>query len=322
MSTISLPLPTAQSGHIRPLNIMRDLSNVADLVELCFQKTMDPEGQRYVQKMRHASRDNRFLRWASTSMPLSGYVWEEDKRIVGNISLALFTKNKERIFLISNVAVHPDYRRRGIAQTLIQMGLKHARQRRSDSIWLQADDNNLGAIKLYADLGFQPRVRRNSWSADAMPQVNQVPASITISQRPTRFWSQQYQWLQRAYPDEITWYRMPDWHIFGNGIRYWLHHIFVESDVRQWAAQKDGRLQAVVSWMQTYTRLTPLWLATAPDTDANALTALLLHARKHLISQRRGLYIDYPAGEMNAAITAAGFTRRRTLLWMRADGKR
>ena len=106
---------------MRPLNVLRDLSAVADLIELCFSPTMDNEGQRYLSDMRRASRDDSFLHWASrmtetASMPLMGYVWEQDGRIIGNASLIPFRDKGKRIYLIANVATHPDYRRQGIGR--------------------------------------------------------------------------------------------------------------------------------------------------------------------------------------------------------------
>lgn len=325
MSTISLPLNHTQSEQLRPLNIMRDLSDVADLVELCFQSAMDNDGRRYIQQMRDASRDNRFLRWASTSieqtsMPLSGYIWEEDKRIVGNISLVPFTQNRKRIYLLSNIAVHPDYRRRSIAQQLTSMGMEHARNRRAASIWLHVRDDNFSAIKLYSNLGFKKHSRRTTWRTDLLPIPESVLYSAKITPRPGRFWRQQLQWLQRAYSDEITWYRMPNWETFGTSLRYWLYRFFVENDIRQWSVEQDGHLQGVVSWMQTRTRTTPLWLATAPHADTTAISELLLHARRHLSAQRRELTLNYPADEMTEALESAGFVPRHTLLWMVADG--
>ena len=80
MAAITTPIP-AQTPQMRPLNILRDLPGVAELVEKCFADTIDPEGRRYLQQMRRAGQDNAFLRWASrtvetASMPLSGYVWD------------------------------------------------------------------------------------------------------------------------------------------------------------------------------------------------------------------------------------------------------
>jgi hypothetical protein len=48
-----------------------------------------------------------------------------------------------------------------------------------------------------------------------------------------------------------------------------------------------------------------------------ALTRLLIQAQRAL-SHYSTLSLDFPAGEMTDAIRAAGFSPRRTLLWMRA----
>ena len=325
MSTLNIALRQPMHGRIRPLNIVRDLPEVADLVELCFHKNMDGSGRRYIQQMRDSGHDSRLLRWAdgtakSTSMPLSGYVWEKDKHIVGNISLMPFRKKGQRVFLISNVAVHPDYRRQGIARALTQMGLDHALRKQASSVWLHVRADNPGAIQLYSDLGFTQRALRTTWQSNARPELKPIPANIRISPRPARIWTQQHQWLQRAYPEEIIWYRMPDWEIFGTGIRHWLNRLFLEYDIRQWAVSKNGRVHATISWMQTRTRTLPIWLATAPDADDAAISTLLLHARQHLAISGRSLTLDYPSDQFTDAITAAGFSPRQTLVWMRING--
>ena len=107
MSSITLPVKANEHPQVRSLNILRDLPTVADLIELCFSPTMDQDGQRYLSDMRRASRDDKFLRWAnhmteSTSLPLTGYVWEEDNKIVGNASLIPFRDQGKRIYLIAN----------------------------------------------------------------------------------------------------------------------------------------------------------------------------------------------------------------------------
>jgi ribosomal protein S18 acetylase RimI-like enzyme len=121
---------------------------------------MDRDGQRYVQDMRKAGADGKFLNWASkvsdtTTLPLSGYIWEEDGKIVGNTSLVPFRHENQRIYLIANVAVHPDYRRKGIARGLTERALIHATQKKARSVWLHVRADNPGAIQMYTDLGVQ-----------------------------------------------------------------------------------------------------------------------------------------------------------------------
>src|SRR5512141_3092900 len=172
MSTITVPVKTNDHPHVRPLNVLRDLSAVADLIELCFSPTMDNDGQRYLSDMRRASRDDSFLNWAShmtetASMPLMGYIWEQDGRIVGNASLIPFRDRGKRVYLIANVATHPDYRRRGIGRALTEQVTKHARAKNASAIWLHVRDDNPGAIMLYESLGFQEIARRTTWGANS-----------------------------------------------------------------------------------------------------------------------------------------------------------
>src|SRR5512133_238896 len=171
MSTITIPVKANDHPHVRPLNVLRDLSAVADLIEICFSPTMDNDGQRYLSDMRRASRDDSFLHWASrmtetATLPLMGYVWEQDGKIVGNASLIPFRDKGKRVYLVANVATHPDYRRRGIGRALTEGVMKQARDKKAAAIWLHVRDDNLGAIKLYEELGFREIARRTTWYAN------------------------------------------------------------------------------------------------------------------------------------------------------------
>jgi GNAT superfamily N-acetyltransferase len=126
---------------LRPFDVRRDLAAVADLVEQCFADTLDPDGERYLEQMRAASRNPGFIHFAAaasewSSVPLTGYVWEEDGKVVGNISLIPFALRNQRNYLIANVATHPAYRRRGIAHSLTSQAIEHARRRGAPSAWL------------------------------------------------------------------------------------------------------------------------------------------------------------------------------------------
>src|SRR5512147_2160911 len=193
MSSITIPVKANDHPNLRPLNVLRDLSAVADLIELCFSPTMDNEGQRYLSDMRRASRDDSFLRWASrmtetASLPLMGYVWEQDGRIVGNASLIPFRDKGKRIFLVANVATHPDYRRRGIGRALTERVMRQARDKRASAIWLHVRDDNHGAIKLYQELGFQKMAHRITWYAPPDTRLSYPNTDIKIVQRQPRFW--------------------------------------------------------------------------------------------------------------------------------------
>jgi ribosomal protein S18 acetylase RimI-like enzyme len=324
MSSVTLPAPNHLRGHIRSFNIIRDLSRVADLIEMCFYNTMDNDGIRYIQQMRRASQDKSFLQRAAAtletaSMPLAGYVWEDDGRIVGNASLVPFHRKGQRIYLVANIAVHPDFRRRGIARALTERAITHARMRRATSIWLHVRDDNPGAIDLYQQLGFKIRFSRTTWQATRDKVLPGDLPDFEIIKRPSRFWSQQYAWLKQTYPDEMAWYRGPNWRALAPGIWHWLYRLFVDYNVLQWAVCQRNQLLAVVSWIPGYNPNDPIWVACPPEVNQQALTALLQYARWN-ISYKRELFIDYPAERAGEAFEAAGFKFSRTLIWMQAPG--
>lgn len=317
MSTSSLPLSQAQGGKLRPLNIIRDLPKIADLVELCFHKNMDKEGKRYVQQMRSAKKNTSWLSWATTSLPLKGFIWEEDKEIVGNISIVPFQHQKEKIILFANVAVHPDHRRRGIARMLTQKALEHVQKIKPASVWVHVEEKNQGAIQLYRSLGFQNRMLRTTWRASTQLPPPQAQSRVVLAKSPTRYWRTEEKSLAVSYPPEMRWYRMPKIEVFAPGLSQWLERVFLEVDLNHWVLADGNRFEASLFWLSRRRYRAPLWLAAAPQTDAATLSAFLLHARSYFAAQNRELVIDYPAGERENAFREAGFSPLRTLLWMR-----
>jgi ribosomal protein S18 acetylase RimI-like enzyme len=47
-----------------------------------------------------------------------------------------YNTSKEHIYLIANIATHPDYRRKGIARALTERSMQHAHEKKVDNIWL------------------------------------------------------------------------------------------------------------------------------------------------------------------------------------------
>jgi ribosomal protein S18 acetylase RimI-like enzyme len=323
MASITLPARVeTHHPHMRPMNILRDLPAVADLVELCFSHTMDHEGRSYVKQMRDAGHDNSFLRWAdqmveSASLPLSGFVWEESGKIVGNASLVPYRYHGKKIYLVANVATHPDHRRRGIGRALTEQALQLARRKKAHAIWLHVRDDNPGAVKMYADLGFIERARRTTWKAETDPLLPTPETGLVIGKRHPRFWPQQLNWLRETHPDELAWSRNWSWTSLQPGLQGWFYRFFVEYDVRQWAALKNGELLGTLAWVPAGGRADPLWAAMKADGDESALESLLRTARRQQ-SYRRALTLEYPAGRAVSAIESAGFRRERTLIWMLA----
>ncbi len=322
MAAITVPI-LVKPPQLRPLNVFRDLPGVADLVEKCFADTIDAEGRRYLQQMRRAGQDNTFMRWASNavegaSMPLSGYVWEENSEIIGNVSLIPYRHKKKKIYLIANVAVRPDFRRKGIGRALTNIAMQHARQHHANATWLHVRADNPGAIALYTNLGFQELARRTMWQAkpDQNAALSEGPA-IVIDKRHPRDWPLQESWLVRLYPDLMTWYQAMPWRSLLPGLGSLIYRFVMDQDVRHWVARTTaGAPSAVLSWQAMTGKNDRLWAAVPPEGSQQALTALLINARCSL-PWRQTLTLDFPAGEYNKSIEAAGFNPQRTLLWMK-----
>src|SRR5690242_19762313 len=126
---------------------------------------MDSNGRAAVREMRTLSRGLNFLPGLNDlaqGMGL-GYVWIADGRLVGNVSTypANGADNLKQAWVIVNVAVHPDYQRRGIAQELMQSTKNLIRARGGQSAILQVDADNATARRLYSRLGF---IEERGWT--------------------------------------------------------------------------------------------------------------------------------------------------------------
>lgn len=318
----TIPLPTRAEAHpnLRPLNVLHDLPQVADLIELCFHQSMDRDGESYIREMRRAGREQSWMRSMenASSMPLNGYVWEENGRIVGNASQIVFHQNKHRITMVANVAVHPEYRHRGIGRAVTEQVANHAREQGADELWLNVRDDNPDAIDLYTDLGFREHSRRTQWQIADTTIPSRVSGEFQIVPRQPRFWPTQRKWLEQLHPNELAWYRAWNFKGLAPGLWNWLYLLFVDMNLRQWAALRGDQLQAVLSWTPTGSHHEPLWLALGPESAPEAATSLLVQARREL--GRRKFILEHPTGPVDESIRAAGFVPQRTLIWMRADG--
>lgn len=319
MSARALSLPYSPPANIRRFDMRRDLLAVADLVELCFANSLDADGRLYIRQMRQAARGGALLDLAAGSgeAPLMGTVWLEDGQVVGNLSLIPHAHDGRRIFLIANVAVHPDFQRRGIARQLTQAALEDIAERGPRETWLQVDENNHTAVRLYQELGFREQFRRTSWRlTPSRAAGSAAPAALTLRPRQGRDWAQQKAWLQAVYPDEVRWHLPLQFGLLQPGLLGGLQRVFGERRTEQWAVERAGHLLGVLAWQSSSLEADRLWLAVPANSEEAAIPALagLAHSRFH---STRKLALNYPAGRAAAALQAGGFGPLRTLIWMR-----
>jgi ribosomal protein S18 acetylase RimI-like enzyme len=312
--------PISAQGHLRRLDMRRDLAKVADLVELCFADTLDPEGKKYLDEMRKAAQSASLMGWASglieeAQMPPSGYVWEQDGRLVGNLSLIPISVHGKRGYMIANVATHPNYRGRGIAMSLTVTALKYAREHGAATVWLQVRDDNPGAIHIYVVNGFIERLRRTSWYSGPNPIEQPVPPGIRVINRQPGHWALQREWLINLYPAELTWHIPFDWSLFRPDAWGKIYRTFMLEFPRHWSVERDDTLKGVLSCKHSSGFTDDLWLAIPIQFDSEAILALMARARK-AIRPDQPLSLNLPAEVVTDVLRQAGFYPHQTLIWM------
>jgi ribosomal protein S18 acetylase RimI-like enzyme len=316
-------------NNLRAIDPRQDMNQVADLVELCFADTLDTEGKDYIKQIRRAANNPAYVHLAGalgdrSPMPLAGFVWEENKRIVGNLTMIPYYPYGKHYYLIANVAVHPNFRRNGIARSLTNRAIEQARNRKADMVWLHVREENQAAYHLYKTLGFKENARRTTWMIQnnnhevqhgQIPSLSSANHDTLIRSRKNVDWTLQKKWLEWAYPAELTWQLPINYRSIQPGLSGMLYRYFFENQVKQWSVRNGSNLLGVVSWVRTHQYTDNLWLAIPPDAEKQPVTRLLSLIFCKLPHQKP-ISLDYPAGRVVEALQEVGFVAHQTLVWM------
>jgi len=119
-----------------------DIAEVAQLEKKCFSDPWSENG------LRESLRKPAYRMLAA----------KEDGKVVGYIGAYMVADELN----ITNVAVDPEYRRRGIGRELIDAMIHHAEKNRMTTIYLEVRVSNTAAISLYRAAGFDNAgIRKN-----------------------------------------------------------------------------------------------------------------------------------------------------------------
>lgn len=311
-------------AYIRKLNPQKDLLEAADLIELCFGVHLDDDGKKYLRQIRSAARDKKYLRWTRVkgemvSYPLHGFVCEEGGNIVGNLSLIPFYWKRNWYYLIANVAVHPDFRQRGIARQLTIKAINHVENFGIKNMWLHVRENNHIARQLYKSLSFVEKCSRDTWQNKKSSQHNLIPETdLKISKLRKQDWESHVSWLCDNYPTEVAWYLSLKLKRYKPGLINRLLNFLKDQPVKHWAVRQSGRLVGVATWEPGYQRADTLWLAIHPTKEDQVIQVLLPHILRTIHNSRQ-LSINFPAGRAEDAFQDAGFELITRLVWMEYD---
>ena len=107
------------------------------------------------------------------------WVMREDGHVVGYVCLWEIADELH----ITNIAVHPSHRRRGIARTLLASVLEGARQRSPSVVALEVRPTNVEARALYESFGFRVIGRRRGYyydtGEDALIMEARLPVAVS-----------------------------------------------------------------------------------------------------------------------------------------------
>ncbi len=321
---ITLSAPEWPPNGPRPINLKQDIPQVADLLELAFGEKMDRESR---QAIRSSNFGNPAFLWRLNPqynrLP-PGYVWQENGRIVGNVTL-IATKIPGR-HIIANVAVHPDFRRRGIARALMEAVLEQVRARHGNLVILQVVKDNNNAIDLYKSLQFEQVGTMSEWrtsSTRLRDLAASLPDSPAISVQPLRgrLWQEAYKLDAASLHPDLSWPEPVPEDFYRQGIWPSVRNFLNGRMQETWAVQdKQGQLTGLASiiadWGRPYTlviRIHPEWRGQLE----RPLLAKLIRRLQHM--GRRNIVVHYPDGDptMDHLLQAANFSQRRALTHMR-----
>jgi ribosomal protein S18 acetylase RimI-like enzyme len=306
---------------VRPIDPRRDMGAVADLIESAFPLEFDPEGRRMIHDMRSYSQAGILGYWIGrlvlppAAFPL-GFVWEQDGSVVGNASLLRVDGFPNR-WVLANVVVRSDYRRRGIARALTQASIELARTRKAKELFLQVDSTNQGAQILYASLGFHPHGTRTTWIRSA----NQSPQSFHLDKRIRESrpgdWKAQLELASRLHPEGLVWPYPLTSRLYKSS-RF--QRIFRTTTSRHWILEESGHLMGTLTARsQLDFRKLRFILVVDPEMRGEIERPLLEAGLDVLQDKGKTINMDYSVGLADEELKELGFRSHRVLTWMSTE---
>ena len=313
----------------QPFDPSQHMRQVADLVATVFVDELDARGRSALREMQVIGRLSPMLgdtlSMALLNEYISGQVWLEGGQVVGNVTLQCIDQAGSR-WRISNVAVLPPYRRRGIARTLMLAALREIAQRQGNWAVLQVRADNLTAHDLYLDLGFDDVARDAVYRLAAPPPAPDAPEA-TARLEPLRSWSGGVlQELAQAARSPLAQWAEPirsaDYRVgFTSMIGEWLGGLTGFYRAERWGIWQERQLMGAVETIASRTsEQSTMHFLVRPAARGKLEQALIARGLRSLVRAGSSPVIVTHDGEHREGIVAlrnAGFRVQRDLITMR-----
>jgi ribosomal protein S18 acetylase RimI-like enzyme len=315
-----------QQTGVRSVNLRTDLNQIADLLEVCFTE-MDSAGRAAVQEMRIMARMGALV-WVLQGLDrmvrglVQGLVWVEEGKIVGNVSL--YESGIDRQWVLANVAVHPDFRGRGIAYQLCAKALESIKAHRGWAALLQVDAHNDTAQRLYQRLGFYPERTFTRWRRSSYNRLPPLPEEMPdIRYRSGHEWRAAYQLAELVRPQELGgmgWLRQDHQRNFRPSLGKAIARLVSAGNRDQWIIRGKPSLDALLITEMGFGASTMRFdLLVHPQRRGELENPLLNFAIRFAADRYRGVVTEHPTDDDTATMVfqELGFSSERTQTHMR-----
>lgn len=312
----------------RPVNLSTDVPQLVKLLQLVFGESLDGEDRHYLNEIAgHVPYVPSVLwRFNPSAARLSpGFVWEENGHILGNVTL-LPSRVYGR-FLVANVAVHPDHRRRGIARQLMLATEEAVRARNGRVILLQVVKENYSAINLYRSLGYEVVGHMTSWfSANSrLRRLETFGNPADIRPLAANQWRAAFELDRDALAPDLNWPEPLSPDSYKLGLWQRIDNFINGRQVENWVTKNSSQqLTGLASIRTEWGKPHQLTLRVRPDYAGQLERPLLAKLLRRLTYlSRRNVRIDHRDDDeiTNALLREANFRPRRTLTHMRLELK-
>lgn len=319
----------AVPSGIRRFELARDLRPVAELIADAFALELDERGAAALREMRMMSRMGGMLGILNMTGGdfrdfFGGYVWVEDGKVVGNITVQRADKHGTR-WQIANVAVERAWRGRGISRRLMEQAIRHIREQGGKWAVLQVYAENKIARTLYDHMGFESLGGTIEMTAPRAPHVEAPPDARAIEPFAAGQWQSLYDLANSQLGAGAQWWR---------SLRRADYEQTFEQQVGDWAWDWLGRRRIHRRCVRTGSRFDAAIVLTAQRWKGPHMLQLWVRpecygrAEQPLIQWAIHTLTDYPAWPMTVSVitdhvaaqdvlTQVGFTPQRTLLTLK-----
>lgn len=339
MTAFVIARPRPEQDGPQPFDPGRHMRQVARLVGVVFADELDARGRKSLREMELAGRLAPFLGdLVSLTLfndALYGQVWVEGGQVIGNVTLQPGDQSGSR-WRVSNVAVAPEHRGRGIARALMQATIREVAEREGSWTLLQVRADNAAAHGLYRSLGFEDVSHDSVWRLPAPPAPPPAPdPGVTLAPLRSLTGSEWLELARAARSPLAQWAEPIDRGDYESGFQRLLGEALGRLTgfyrAERWAVWDGRSLAGAVE-----TRMTPLLehdtlrFAVRPSARGRLEAALVARGLRSLAGNgRRPIVVahDHDHAEGVAALETAGFRVERSLITMRravkaADARR